>query len=46
MEALETFCALISTRREVQEDDDNRQFQRIDERTGARYASAMPQRRA
>jgi hypothetical protein len=46
MEGLETFCALISTRREVAEDDDNRQFQRIDERTGARYASAMPQRRA
>jgi hypothetical protein len=46
MEGLESYCALISTRREVQEDDDNRQFQRIDERTGARYASAMPQRRA
>jgi hypothetical protein len=46
MEGLETFCALVSARREVAEDDDNMQAMRVDERTGARYASAMPQRRA
>jgi hypothetical protein len=46
MEGLESFCGLISTRREVEEDDDSGQLQRVDERTGVRYASAMPQRRA
>ena len=46
MEGLEAFCGLVSTRREVEENDDNGQMQRVDERTGARYASAMPERRA
>jgi hypothetical protein len=46
MEGLEAFCGLVSTRRESEEDSDSGQFQRIDERTGARYASAMRERRA
>jgi hypothetical protein len=46
MEGLEAYCGLVSTRREVNEADDNGQIQRIDERTGARYASAMPQARS
>lgn len=43
MEGLESYCALISTRREENADDDAGQNYRYDERTGARYASAMPQ---
>ncbi len=46
IEGLESFCGLVSTRREVAEDYENGQMQRMDERTGARYASAMPERRA
>jgi hypothetical protein len=46
MEGLESWCGMVSTRRDDNEDIDNRQPQRIDERTGRRYASAMPEARA
>lgn len=48
MEGLEAFCGLVSVRRRAgvdDADDDNRQVMRLDERTGVRYASAMPSRR-
>ncbi len=45
MEGLESFAALSHTRASVEEDDDNGQQRRLDERTGVRYASAMPERR-
>ena len=46
MEGLESFCGLLSTRREDNEEDDNLQPMRVDERSGVRYASAMPQGRS
>lgn len=45
MEGLEAFCGLVSTRPEENADDDSDQRYRVDERTGVRYASAMPQAR-
>jgi hypothetical protein len=45
MEGLEAFAALVRRPRLVDENDDRDQMMRVDERTGARYASAMPQRR-
>jgi hypothetical protein len=43
MEGLEAFCALIGEP-QVDSDEDAAQNFRIDERTGRRYASAMPER--
>ncbi len=45
MEGLEAYCGLLAGAREDDEDVDNRQPMRLDARTGARYASAMPERR-
>ena len=45
MEGLEAFCGMVGLgRSQVDNEEDAAQYYRIDERTGRRYASAMPTR--